>query len=206
MSALPRWPVALLAATLTLVVGGCAISVDDTPRDITGGARRELLSSANPAGATTGSARIYLVVPSQTTAGVLRAVARDVQQTPTDVLTALFAGPNDGERRDQITSAIPAGTTLNSAQLTRGVLRVDISGPVEQLSGEARTDAVAQIVLTATEVAGIQSVEIVVDGQTTEWPDGSGELRAGPLTRYDFPGLVESSQPDFPVVPSVTIP
>lgn len=187
-------------------VGGCALSPDSSPRDITGGARRELLANPSEAGASAGAARIYLVVPSPAGPGVLRAVARDAAQTPTDVLNALFAGPNDGERRDQVSTAVPAGTRLHSAQLTRGVLRVDIAGPLQQLSGEALIDAAAQIVMTATEVTGIRSVEIVVDGQSVEWPNGAGELVGGPLTRYDYPGLIESSQPDFPPVPDPTVP
>ena len=58
----------------------------------------------------------------------------------------------------------------------------------------------AQIVLTATEIPSIRSVRLLIDGVPSEWPDGAGQLQAAPLTRYDFPGLVESSQPDFPAV------
>jgi hypothetical protein len=34
------------------------------------------------------------------------------------------------------------------------------------------------------------------------WPRGNGELTDDPLTAYDFPGLVESTQPAFPGTPS----
>jgi hypothetical protein len=43
---------------------------------------------------------------------------------------------------------------------------------------------------------------ITIDGVRQQWPAGSGELHSEPLTRYDFPGLVLSSQPAFPSVPS----
>jgi hypothetical protein len=53
---------------------------------------------------------------------------------------------------------------------------------------------------------GVSSVAITVDGSPQQWPAGSGELQSEPLTRYDFPGLVQSSQPAFPPVPSPTQP
>jgi hypothetical protein len=45
-------------------------------------------------------------------------------------------------------------------------------------------------------------VQLRIDGQERVWPLGNGELTDRPLTRYDYPGLVESSQPAFPAIPS----
>ena len=64
--------------------------------------------------------------------------------------------------------------------------------------------AIAQIVFTASEIPGVQSVLIRVDGATEEWPDGSGAQHRGPLTTYDFIGYAESAQPAFPVSPAPT--
>jgi spore germination protein GerM len=63
-------------------------------------------------------------------------------------------------------------------------------------------DGVAQIVLTASEITGVSAVSIAIDGVPQQWPAASGVLQSEPLTRYDFPGLVLSSQPAFPSVPS----
>lgn len=187
------------------MLAGCGIPSDDGPRDITGAAKRDLLANATAAGAATGSARIFLVVPGRPGGGgSLRAVPRDVDTTPTELLTALLAGPNIGEQRAQLTTAVPSGTRLNSARLANGALNVDLSGAIDQLTGETLIEAVAQIVLTATEVPSIRTVRLLIDGVPSEWPDGGGQLQAEPLTRYDFPGLVESSQPDFPAVDSPT--
>jgi spore germination protein GerM len=77
-----------------------------------------------------------------------------------------------------------------------------VSSEMQQLTGEALIDGVAQIVFTASEITGVSAVSIVVDGIPQQWPSASGELQSEPLTRYDFPGLVHSSQPAFPSVPS----
>ena len=58
--------------------------------------------------------------------------------------------------------------------------------------------AVAQIVFTASELPGAESVLIRVDGNSRAWPDGDGELQSDPLTIYDFTGYAESSQPAYP--------
>ena len=81
-------------------------------------------------------------------------------------------------------------------------LFVNVSNELQQLTGEALIDGVAQIVLTASALTGVSAVSIAVDGVPQQWPASSGELQSEPLTRYDFPGLVVSSQPAFPSVPS----
>ncbi len=103
-------------------------------------------------------------------------------------------------------SAIPPDTRLLGASLDGDELVVNVSSELQQLTGEALIDGVAQIVLTASEITGVSSVEIAIDGVPQQWPAGSGELQSEPLTRYDFPGLVLSSQPAFPSVPSPSAP
>jgi spore germination protein GerM len=83
-----------------------------------------------------------------------------------------------------------------------GVLAVNVSSELQQLTGEALIDGVAQIVLTASDIKGVAAVSISVNGVAQQWPAVSSTLHSEPLTRYDFPGLVVSSQPAFPTVPS----
>jgi spore germination protein GerM len=83
---------------------------------------------------------------------------------------------------------------------------VNVSSELQQLTGEALIDGVAQIVLTASEITGVSAVSIAIDGVPQQWPSSSGGLQSEPLTRYDFPGLVLSSQPAFPSVPSPESP
>ena len=197
-----RLPIAF--GLLIVVCCSCSIAPEGTPREIPARERRDLRTSFDQSvGAATGSGRIYLL--SREIIGqprTLQSVARDVGDTPSVAMRALFDGPNSGELAAQLRSAIPAGTRLLDVTQDGGRLVVNVSSELQQLTGEALIDGVAQIVLTASAIAGVSAVSIVIDGVPQQWPSASGELQSEPLTRYDFPGLVVSSQPAFPTVPS----
>ena len=107
------------------------------------------------------------------------------------------------ESIDRLTTAIPDGLQLNSAVLrSDGTLAVDVTDELLSLSINALIDAVAQIVFTASEVSEVQQIELLVNGRARQWPASDGELQAQALTVYDYPGFVESTQPDYPQVPS----
>jgi hypothetical protein len=188
---------------LALVAGGCSISAEGAPRDIPVRDRGDLRAAFDQAaGAATGSGRIYLLSPEILgQARTLQSVAR-VGDTAIDAMQALFEGPNTAELQAPLRSAIPAGTRLLDVSQQGSQLIVDVSSELQQLTGEALIDGVAQIVLTACEITGVSSVTIAIDGAPQQWPAGNGELQSAPLTRYDFPGMVVSSQPAFPSVPS----
>jgi hypothetical protein len=189
---------------LGLVLMSCSIDPEGSPRDIAVRDRRDLTNNFDQtAGAATGSGRIYLLSPEILgQPRTLQSVARDVGDTPADAMRALFEGPNTEELQAMLRSAIPPATRLIDVRLDGGELIVNASSDLQQLTGEALIDGVAQIVLTASEITGVASVAIAIDGVPQQWPAGSGELQSEPLTRYDFPGLVLSSQPAFPSVPS----
>ena len=48
----------------------------------------------------------------------------------------------------------------------------------------------------------MQQVRLRVDGENQGWPTGDGEVTDRPLTIYDYPEFLETSQPDFPALPS----
>lgn len=194
----------LVAAAVALVA--CGISTDDAPRNIPAADQEQLgVSADRSAGAATGTARVYLLAPEASgQTQVLQAVARDVDETADALLTELFAGPNAGEIGRQFRTALPDDMQLLTTARRGSVLRVDVSGELAELSGQVLVAAVAQIVFTASELDGVQSVQILVDGATQQWPTGNGELQSAPLTVYDFPGLVQSSQPAYPAIPTPT--
>ena len=189
---------------LVLFATGCGISADDGPRDIPAADQVELgVGGDGNAGAAIGTARVYFLSPEVVgQAALLASVARDVAETPTELLLALLAGPNQTEQSNQFRTAIPVGTELIDARRQGFVLRVDLSDNVLELSGQVLIAAIAQIVFTASEIDGVRGVTILVAGADQQWPVGSGELRSRPLTVYDYPGLVPSSQPDYPAFPS----
>jgi spore germination protein GerM len=118
------------------------------------------------------------------------------------VLESLFAGPNSSERDAQLDTAIPSDVELLGARSVGEVLTVDVNDVFDELTPDGLRLAVAQIVSTATDIDGVQSVQLRIEGEPGVWPLGNGELTQRPLTKYDYPGLVESSQPAFPAIPS----
>ena len=194
----------LLAVVAALALSACGISADSAPRDIPESDQRDLnVNTDRAAGAAAGSARIYLMAPAGGgQAPMLEPVARDVKEAPIPVLQALFAGANASERAQQLRTSLPTGLHLLSARLQGGTLRVDVSEEILDVSGNDLIDAVAQIVFTSSELAGVHGVKITVEGADQQWPAGDGSLQSTPLTVYDYPGLLASTQPAYPAIPS----
>ncbi|HEY4331703.1 MAG TPA: GerMN domain-containing protein [Ilumatobacteraceae bacterium] len=196
----------LLLAGLLLGITACGIDDDSAPRDIAPSGRAELVD-ASPQGAatsSTGNSRVYLLIPGVTTdAQQLRASSRAIGNTALERLTSLIGPLTVSEVAAHLRTAIPDGLQIHSVTLqTSGTLVVDVSDQLLSLTSSALIDALAQIVFTAAEVQNVQRVDLVVDGVAKQWPAADGELRSGPLTVYDYPGFIESTQPNFPAIPS----
>jgi spore germination protein GerM len=191
-----------------MLFAGCSISPDSAPRDIPVLQQDELLASSDrAAGAATGTSRIFLLSPEAGgQATTIVEVPRDVDETPVALLVALLAGPNDDELDAQYRTAIPTDVEVRSAQVRGGTLIVDMSAGLLQLAGDGLIDAIAQIVFTSSELPGVRSVKILIDGADQQWPTGTGVFQSTPLSVYDYPGLLASAQPDHPAVPSPSMP
>lgn len=191
-----------IGAILLLGLSACGITTDAEPRDIPLDQQSDLVRSGDDAAAEGSGTRVYLIdaaAPGQV--ALLRGVGRDVTPTPTAVLEALLDGPTAGELERRLRTAIPPDTELRSARFSsRTTLTVDLTEPIFDATGAELVDAVSQLVFTSSEVEGVQQVELRVDGELQEWPRGDGTLVDRPLTVFDFPGRVASSQPDYPAV------
>lgn len=191
----------LLVVTL-LSVAGCSIQPEASPNDLPA-ERANVFGEPATGDEAAGTNRIYLLAPPDVEAPQrLRSVQRDVPPTPSAVLDSLFAGPNADERDAQLDTAIPTDVELLSARSVGQILTVDLTDVFDDLTPDGLRLAVAQIVSTATDIDGVRSVQLRIDGEPRVWPLGNGELTDRPLTRFDYPGLVESSQPAFPAIPS----
>jgi len=190
-----------LSATIVLaaVAMGCGIRPDAAPRDIPVEDRSLPGAPASVAGVAGGDARIYLLTPTEPRQ--VRSVTRP-SGTRTDLLAALVAGPTEEELSLPLSSALPAELEVLSTRSVGSVLYIDLSAAIAELSGAGLTLAVAQIVFTATDIAGVDAVQLTVDGQRFPWPRWDGATTTGLLRSYDFPGLAVSSQPDYPVLPA----
>ena len=195
-----RWLTALSVLVLTL--SACSIRPDASPTDLPP-ERADVFGEPATGDEAAGTNRIYLLAPADPEAPQrLRSAQRAGPTAPESVLASLFAGPNATERDSQLDTAIPTDVELLSAPRVGQVLTIDLSDVFDELTPDGLRLAVAQIVSTATEIEGVQSVQLRIDGEPRVWPLGNGELTARPLTQFDYPGLVESSQPAFPAIPS----
>lgn len=192
----------VLLALAAVAVSSCSIRPDATPSDLPA-ERSNVFGEPATGDEAAGTSRIFLLAPATPDQPQrLRSVLRDVVAAPEDVLRSLFAGPNAAERDGQLDTAIPAEVELLGARTLSQVLTVDVTDAFDDLTPDGLRLAVAQIVTTATELDGVESVRLRIDGESRVWPAANGELVDGPLTPFDYPGLVESTQPAFPAVPS----
>lgn len=192
----------LLSLLAVALLAGCSIQPDAAPSDLPA-ERADVFGEPDTGDEAAGSNRIYLLAPTDPDAPQrLRSVQRDVPTAPASVLGSLFAGPNGEERSNQIDTAIPTDVRLNSARPAGSVLNVDVTDAFGELTPDGLRLAVAQIVTTATEIDGVDAVQLRVDGELRVWPLGNGELTDRPLTGFDYPGIIESTQPSFPAIPS----
>jgi hypothetical protein len=188
----------LPALALALVAAGCGLPTDSSPRDIP---PEFVLDTAAltvapvvPSGI---GPRAYFLSGPPGQLGTLLPVERQVEAT--DILQSLFDGLTTAEQSQGLRTAIPEDTELLDAPriLPNGTARIDVSDDIFAATDEATTEAVAQIVFTATG-SGATQVELLVDGERRAWPRGDGSLDDGPLTRFMFPTLNPSSRPDYP--------
>ncbi|CAB4878102.1 unannotated protein [freshwater metagenome] len=200
-----RHLIIVAAAAAAVLMAACGVASDTVPRDVPEVDRSPFLGAATPTpGSAAGTDRIFLLAPETATEPRrLRAAQRDVGASAPARLTSLFGALSLTETTARLRTALPETLQLLSATLqTNGTLIVDVTDPILSLSSNALIDAVAQIVFTAAEVRNVQRVQILVDGVARQWPGGDGSLRSIPLTVYDYPGFIETTQPDFPALPS----
>ena len=195
----------LALGVLAAVGAGCSIQTDSAPRDIPEDQRGRLNSEQPSPAEATGEGRIYLLGPG-TNGRPLRSVPRDYGGRLQTLIEALVEGPNAAEVDQGLHSAIPSDVDVLSVDLDDGVVDVDLSSQVLDTPPADLQLAVAQIVLTATELRGDRSVIIRVNGKAESWPNGAGQDQSTPLTIYDFPDYAESSQPPFPMPPPQAAP
>ena len=190
---------ALAVALVALLLGACGIQSDSAPRNVPDGERALDNSSTSRGTDASGADRIYLAAPGDDRR--LRSVTRDAA-SPQDLIKILLLGPNDDEKAAQFTSFIPPTTELISARAQGQFLILDLSEEITELTPQSLMQAIAQIVYTATEIDGIEAVQLKVNDQQLSWPKPNGDTTTDPLRIYDYPNFVQTAQPAYPAVPA----
>jgi len=186
------------------VAAACGLPNDSAPRDVPPQYSLDVVpsSTAAPAVPSASGPRAYYLTGPPDQPGTLVPVARQVEPTGVAVVQSLFDPLSAADQSRGLRTAIPEGTELLDARvLPDGTARIDVSDAIFGASRDAQTEAVAQIVFTATGTPGASQVELLVNGKKQRWPRGDGSLDSGPLTRFMFPALNPSSRPDYPPLP-----
>ncbi len=192
-----------VVVVLALGLAACGIPTGGTPTAIN---KKDvpfhLLSPSSPTttestvpGAVTVQEQIFLVSGAlQTLVPVNRdiVVPTTLSATVTEALIALLKGPTATESNSGLETYLSSTKTEVSAKVSGGIATVDfVSNPI-QLVGASQTLAVAQVVFTATAVAGVTGVLFEIAGQPTPVPTASGATVEGPVDRSSY-------QPQAPV-------
>lgn len=157
-----------VAAVAVVVAAGCGVGVDEQPRAL----GVTTTTSVAPQPATTDgveSSSLYVVRDDR----VLPFTRELADQLPRTVLDALVTTRAEDVPVAGASTAVPAGTTVLGTRLEGGTLTVDLSRRFGRVVGPARQAAVAQIVLTLTELPGVERVrfEVAGDPVTVPTPD-----------------------------------
>ena len=195
---------ACLAAALVLLGAGCGgknvygeapATTEASPPATTGAA-----GTTEPAPAAQTSFLVYFARGER--AGVASRSVAKTEAVGAAALTALLAGPSDGESGDAgLGTAIPAETRLLGLTIAGGVATVDLSRDFESGGGSvSMLLRVAQIVFTLTQFTTVERVRFSLDGEPAEAIGGEGVVVDPPVGRADFEGqapaiLVESPAP-----------
>ena len=192
-------PIRLVCVAAVLIVtAACGVQPDSSPRDLPDAEQGLETSNESSGDIAAGADRIYLIGPGDDR--LLRSVQREADSA-SDLVRTLLRGPNDDEIEAQFTTAIPSTTELNDATIAGQNLTVDLTPDIIELDTQSLIRAIAQIVYTATELDGIETVQIEIDNERLSAPTPNGDTTTSPLRIYDYPGLIQTSQPAFPAGP-----
>lgn len=154
-----------------------------------------------PAGPTAGATTVSAFFLHDGWVGKGSAQPVDAADGADAALDVLLAGPTDADRAAGLTTAVPRSTTRNSLTVADGVALVDFDRAFETADTQPQ---VAQVVYTLTQVAGIDAVQFLIDGQPNG-ATGVAPITRDQLRRFTPPAVVESPTPGQAVPTSFVV-
>ncbi|HEY0397910.1 MAG TPA: GerMN domain-containing protein [Acidimicrobiia bacterium] len=187
----------LVAAGLLLAAAACSAPIDSGPRTLRAAAipadlRGETTTTSTTVLSTGDSEEVTVYfIRADASTGQDRLVPVKRRVTPPasveKAVQKLFAGPTTQELLSGLRTAISFGPTVMSASIEAHIVTVNVSKnfafgqPTEQIN------AFAQVVFTATDVAGVTGVLFAVNHRPQEVPSGDGSSTSAPLGRGSYP-------------------
>jgi hypothetical protein len=189
-------PVAVTILVLALIATACGLRADEQPQPIPRNRLDNRLFEESSDATAGQRARIYVITSVDSTPRLTPVSAPVPPSLPyvRAVIEALLIWtPSDRSGDQGLSSRIPYGAGLNGIRQDSDVLTVDLSNFT--IEGAGQTQAFAQILFTATEIPGINSVRFVVDGRPVGVLLNEGSSDPGArLRRQDFPSLAPLPQ------------
>lgn len=190
----------IVLAIALAIAASCGVPTDGSPSlvaidDVSGLAAPDNFAEATPTPEgtqlLTGLATVYFVNADNRLEPEQREVVLltdDERAKP--ILEALIVGPNEEERNILgLVTGLPDDIVILDVELkSAGSAVVNIAdGSIRELSGDNFRIALAQIVYTMTELDGIESFRLLIDGEEQPLSTDTGITDAvAPVTRNDY--------------------
>ena len=168
------------------IIWALSVSAVATTNAVAVDANRAAVAGGSSVRATSGEVVVYFTRGEHFAEVERRASGRPVLD---DALRRLFEGPTAAERRRGLRSSIPPDAAMLGAVIVDGIATINVSNSFAKGSVRSLQTRLAQLVYTATSVAGVDGVKLSVEGlPVSEF----GEVVLDPvLTRASFgPGPV----------------
>lgn len=186
-------PLAVLLGVSSMLVGACGVGPQRAPvalgpDELPAGLRADAQATTTSV-AVTADVDVWLVRD-----GRMVRVRHEVEPPVTaDVaVTELLAGPDDAEQARQLRSAIPDAEVVEGVVVSRGIASVAIGPGFTDIPASDQVLAVAQLVLTLTDLRGVGRVAFTVADTAIAVPLPNGESTDQAVSRDDYLELVES--------------
>ena len=175
---------------VSMMLAACGVEPQTRPEPIPS-ARLPSLTSPQPSDSSTPAARTRVWGVREQRAVPVFVTLRDAG-IPARLEALLLLG----EPGQQLGTAVVRGTRVESVMQRGGLLLVNLSAEFRRAPNNDIPLALAQVVLTVTEVPGVDQVEVRAGGVPVALVDPSGKTVSRPLRRTDFAGLVEGGRTD----------
>ena len=114
------------------------------------------------------------------------------QPTIVSVVAELLQGPTDNDRERGLRTAIADPEAIGEVTTARGTAFVELTSSFAELPASDQVVAIAQVVLTATDLRGIGRVRFLLGGEDVAVPLPDGTTSTDAVSRDDYLALTAS--------------
>jgi hypothetical protein len=191
-----RRPTALAALAAVLVLPGCGVPQDDSPRALQPREVPFASPTDSPVADAVGDRQVDLYFVREQSVVVSSRTVED-PRTTAEVLELLFAGPSPDERAAGLSSLLPPTVTVEDVDVVDGTAVVTLDGPDDSEVLRLGPLAYAQVVATLTPERAT-GVRFRLDDTDLRVPREDNSLTNQPLSRRDYAGLLAPSTTGAP--------